>query len=230
MTVPATAPRQQSRLGIAYDARQQMDGLKLLKWMAPRSAALMIFDPQYRGVLDKMNYGNEGEQRERGRAKLPVMTEYQIARFIEEAHRILKPGAHLLLWIDKFMLAEARHLALFAYAPEMVRVELIHWNKLRPGMGRRARWRSEYLVIAQKPPVSAKLWRADRSIDDSWPEASDRSQHPHAKPYQLHQRLVRTLTKRGDLIVDPCAGSYGSLEVCKLTGRRFLGCDLVTPL
>jgi site-specific DNA-methyltransferase (adenine-specific) len=230
MTVARTARRQPSQLGIAYDCRQQMSAMNLMRWLQPCVAAMVVLDPQYRGVLDKMQYGNEGKQRETSRAKLPTMSEYQIALLIEQAERVLKPGSHLLLWVDKFMLAEARHLALFAYAADLKRVELFHWNKLRPGMGQRGRCRSEYLVIAQKPPISAKVWRADRRIDDSWPEASDRSLHPHAKPHQLLTRLVRLLTKQGELVVDPCAGSYSTLEVCKLTRRKFLGCDLVTPL
>lgn len=228
MTAAPTAQRQPPRLEVAYNARQKLNGITLLKWIRPNTADMVVFDPQYRGILDKLRYGNEGVSRERDRAALPAMKEYQIARFIEETQRVLKPSHHLLLWVDKFMVAEGRHLALFCYAPDLVRVELIHWNKLRPGMGQRARCRSEYLVIAQKKPVRAKGIWTDHRIDDSWPEASDRSLHPHAKPHQLMERLIRTLTKRGGIVVDPCAGSYGTLEICKMTGRKFLGCDLVT--
>ena len=41
-------------------------GLELLKQIEDSSIALCFFDPQYRGVLDKMKYGNEGE-RQKGR-------------------------------------------------------------------------------------------------------------------------------------------------------------------
>lgn len=227
----ATATRHPSRLGIGeFDTRQRLDGLALLRSLPTGCAALMVFDPQYRGVLDHLGYGNEGVSRERERAALPAQSERAIARFIEQAERVLKPGGHLLLWIDKFMLAKGRQIALFAFAHHMERVELIHWNKLRPGMGKRARARSEYLIVAQKPPISAKLWASDRRIADSWPEGADRSEHPHTKPYQLTERLVRALTKQGDTVVDPCAGSYLTMEVCSLTRRRFMGCDLVTPV
>jgi site-specific DNA-methyltransferase (adenine-specific) len=206
-----------------------MDGLALLKWMTHSTANLVIFDPQYRGVLNKLKYGNEGVQRERERARLPTLNEYQIARFIEESARVLKPSGHLMLWISKYMLAEGRHIGLFRYAEDLTRVELIHWNKLRPGMGQRARSRSEYLIIAQKKPVRAKGIWTDHGIDDSWPEGADRSEHPHTKPYQMMTRLVKAVTKRGDVVVDPSAGSYLMLEVCRLNGRRFLGCDIATP-
>lgn len=219
-----------SRLPITYDARQQMSGATLLRALPDRCAAAFFFDPQYRSILDKMGYGNEGKNRERKRAALPPMSEWTIARFIEEAERVLKPSGHLFLWVDKFMIAEGRHLGLFVYAPSLVRVEMIHWNKLKPGMGRRARCRSEYLVIAQKKPLRAEgVWK-DHRIDDSWAEASDRSLHPHAKPHQLLERLIRSVTKIGDLVVDPCAGSYAMLEVCRLTRRNFIGCDLATEV
>jgi site-specific DNA-methyltransferase (adenine-specific) len=225
--MPTSNGASRPRLEIVFNSRQQMSGLTLLRHVSDRSAAMVVLDPQYRAVLDKLRYGNEGQQRERRRAALPSMTEHGIVRFIAEAQRVLRPSGHLLLWVDKFMIAEGRHLGLFMHAEDMVRVEMIHWNKLRIGMGRRARCQSEYLVIAQRKPVSASMW-TDRRISDTWPETSDRSDHPHAKPHQLHDRLIRTLTKRGDLVIDPCAGGYGILDVCRLTGRKFLGCDLIS--
>jgi len=51
-----------------------MDGLTLLKSLENNSVSLVFFDPQYRGVLDKMNYGNEGE-RQIKRSKLIQMDE-----------------------------------------------------------------------------------------------------------------------------------------------------------
>ena len=37
------------------------DGLDFLKEFPETSVPLAFFDPQYRGVLDKMKYGNEGK-------------------------------------------------------------------------------------------------------------------------------------------------------------------------
>jgi site-specific DNA-methyltransferase (adenine-specific) len=50
--------------------------------------------------------------------------------------------------------------------------------------------------------------------------------HPHQKPYNLIKALIEATTKKGDLIVDPCAGSFVVLEVCRELEREFLGCDL----
>lgn len=205
--------------------RQLMNGYDLLRTLGDEEAALVFCDPQYRAVLDKMAYGNEGH-RQTGRSLLPQMDEPQIARFVRQIERVLKPSRYLMLWVDKFALGEARHLAILRSAPDLQVVDLICWNKLRPGMGRRARCQSEYLVVAQKPPIKAKATWRDRSIWDCWPEMADRSAHPHAKPHMLTERLIRATTNRGELVVDPCAGGYGVLEACKLSGREFLGCDV----
>ena len=37
-------------------------GLELMRSLESQSIHLAFFDPQYRGVLDKMQYGNEGER------------------------------------------------------------------------------------------------------------------------------------------------------------------------
>lgn len=210
---------------IRPNERQKLDGLDLLRALETHTASAVFWDPQYRSVLDKQNYGNEG-MRQKGRSRLAAISFDTMARMIAQIDHVLKPSGHLFFWIDKFMLAEGEHLKILQHAKMLHRVDLIAWNKGRPGMGRRARCRTEYLVVAQKRPVRAKGIWTDHRLDDCWLEHSDRSIHPHAKPMQLTMRLIRAVTKRGDLVVDPCAGGYGVLEACIETGRQFVGCDI----
>jgi len=42
----------------------------------------------------------------------------------------------------------------------------------------------------------------------------------------LIKALIKATTEPGDLIVDPCAGSFVVLEVCQELAREFMGCDL----
>lgn len=223
---PGGSRRRILSLRVARNVRQRMNGVDLLAQLPDGIAALGVFDPQHRNVLDKLALGNEGA-RQQGRAALPQMRDDDVAFFIEEIERVLRPSGHLMLWIDKFCLAEGHHRRWMRRARSLKVVDVIAWNKLRPGMGRRARCQTEYLVVAQKEPLRAKDIWTDHSIPDSWQEHHDRALHPHAKPHQLTARLIRAVTERGDLVVDPCAGGYGVLDACLATGREFVGCDLM---
>lgn len=201
-----------------------MSGFTMLRAMQDESATLAVFDPQYRAVLNKLEFGNEGERQKR-RADLPQMSDHDITLFVEQIERVLKASGHLAFWIDKYSVGSGHHLKYFRFAHLKI-VDLITWNTMRFGMGRRARGSTEFLIIAQKFPQRAKGFWTDNSIRDCWTESSDRTEHPHAKPYQLTERIIRATTRRDDLVVDPCAGSYVTLEACRATGRNFMGCDL----
>lgn len=60
---------------LPLNQRNQCDGRDLLAALEPGSIPLCIFDPQYRGVLDKMPYGSEGVSRGRRRSELPQMSD-----------------------------------------------------------------------------------------------------------------------------------------------------------
>lgn len=81
---------------LPFNSKLKMDGLTLLKSLETSSVSVVFFDPQYRGILDKMNYGNEGE-RQVERSKLVQMGEKKIISFVREVNRVLKPSGHLFL-------------------------------------------------------------------------------------------------------------------------------------
>jgi site-specific DNA-methyltransferase (adenine-specific) len=81
---------------LTFNSKLTMDGLILLKSLENCSVNTAFFDPQYRGVLEKMNYGNEGE-RQIERSKLTQMSEKKIVMFVKEINRVLKPSSHLFL-------------------------------------------------------------------------------------------------------------------------------------
>ena len=85
------------------------DALQLLRGLASGCTPLIFFDPQYRGVLDKLKFGNEGV-RQKGRAQLPAMTTDYIDVVCREAARVLKPSGYCMLWADTFNLCQAHHL------------------------------------------------------------------------------------------------------------------------
>jgi site-specific DNA-methyltransferase (adenine-specific) len=182
----------------------------------------VFFDPQYRGIMDKMKYGNEG-QRQKERAVLQQMSDETIGLFIIEINRVLKGSGHLFLWIDKFHLCEG--VTSWIKNTDFSIVDLITWDKGKIGMGYRTRRKSEYLLILQKAPIKAKGFWTRHDIPDVWSEKITNKVHPHQKPLALQKLLIDAVSSEGDYIVDPCAGSYSVLQACKELQRNFIGCD-----
>jgi site-specific DNA-methyltransferase (adenine-specific) len=54
----------------------------------------------------------------------------------------------------------------------------------------------------------------------------ERGEHPCQMPEALLERIIRVSSNRGDLVLDPFAGSGTTLAVAKRLGRRYLGIEL----
>lgn len=204
--------------------QNKMDGLALLALLPQASIIACFFDPQYRGVLEKQKYGNEGISRGKRRCALQQMGEPVIKQFIQEISRVLLPSAHLFLWIDKFHLCMGVQ-AWFANTP-LQTVDLITWEKPRIGMGYRTRRKSEYCLVLQKEPIRAKgIWTV-HNIPDVWSESVDTKSHPHAKPIALQKALIEAVSQQGDIILDPAMGTGSVLSACIQSYRTFIGSDI----
>lgn len=192
------------------------DGMRLLRSLKQGVVACVSFDPQYRGVLDHMEFGNEGA-RQSARADLPQMTRDAVLAMLVEIERVLVPGRYVFQWCDKFEVNERQYLI-----PDLKVVDLITWDKQRMGMGKRSRRQAEYLRVLQKAPTDCCNW-SDHGIPDVWTERA--YGHAHAKPIELQKRLIAAVTKPGEVVLDPCAGGYSAMWAAHAVGRQFLGCD-----
>ncbi|MCD6010380.1 MAG: Adenine specific methylase [Flavipsychrobacter sp.] len=210
---------------IKVNDKNTMDGLSLLQNIYTNVITACFFDPQYRGIMDKLNYGNEGA-RQIERAELGQMSEETIKAFINEIGRVLVPSGHLFLWIDKFHLCEGT--SNWFRETKFRIVDLITWDKGKIGMGYRTRRKSEYLLVLQKEPVKAKGVWTKHDIPDTWTEKITDKEHPHQKPLNLQKDLIEAVSGKDDYIIDPCAGSYSVLKACRLVSRNFIGCDQKT--
>jgi len=216
------------------DVALRGDALTLLRSLPDGCTPLVFFDPQHRSTLNRLKFGNEGV-RQRGRFLLPAMTDNFIDAVCIAIARVLRPSGYLALWADTFRLVEGHHLRVarmelmstarpcrIALAP----VDLIAWDCLRIGMGKRSRRRGDYLLVLQKPPIKAGATWRDHGIPSRWSEKVDRKLHPHIKPIGLITRLIAATTMPGDLVVDPAAGSFVVMTAAHQIGRQFIGCDL----
>lgn len=182
-----------------------IDGVELLKQIPDKYLKVTFFDPQYRGILDKLSYGNEGKSRGKDRSDLPQMSEDIIKTFLKEIERVLTPSGYLFLWVDKFHLVEGVNSWISNLNMEIV--DLITWNKMKIGMGYRTRRKSEYLLVIQKLPKKAKSTWILHNIPDVWDEKVVKT-HTHSKPIELQKQLILATTNEGDLVCDPASGGF----------------------
>ena len=210
--------------GLKLNTRLKMEGLKFLSKLPENSIPVAFFDPQYRGILDKLSYGNEGKERSKARCSLPQMNEDLIKKFIQKIYLALIPSGHLFLWMDKFHLCNG--FLCWMDGANLDVVDMLTWHKDRMGMGYRTRRMSEYLIVLQKQPRKAKgIWKI-HNIPDVWTEKVKRNGYAHKKPVELQGELISAVSNDSDIVIDPAAGSFSVMESCKIKNRNFLGCDI----
>ena len=175
--------------------RLKMSQQELLTEIEEDSVKAAFFDPQYRGVLDHLDYGNEGESRGKERSSLPQMSDMEIKDTMDEIFYVLVPSGHIFLWLDKYHLCTnfKQWLGGTGLPAAKEVVDLIVWDKQAIGMGYRTRRKCEYLLVIQKPPQKAKEVWTRHDIPDVWSE-----------------KLPRMKERRqpGGLILRPKAGSW----------------------
>jgi site-specific DNA-methyltransferase (adenine-specific) len=210
----------------------KVDGLNLLRGTPDDYTKLVIFDPQYRQVMDHLKFGNEGE-RQKGRAILPQQSDFEICQFGAEIVRVLKPGGYVMLWCDKFILCQG--IAPKLFPDELKLVDLVTWDKGKIGMGKRTRRRCEHAIFFQKAPHVVRTkklvtWKTQPCIADVWLEPIKDKVHAHQKPFGLQKAVIEATTDPGDVVIDPVAGSFSVMHAAHACGRRFLGGDILGRL
>ena len=201
------------------NAINQGDGLELLRSLPANSAKLVFFDPQYEPANQVSRIKDW---------PLAYQTSAQIKQFLREINRVLKPSGFCLLWINKTLLIAGQAWDWMPLNLGLKIVDLLIWVKPHFGFGSYLRNQTEFAFLLQKQPTNHKLFK-NRGFGNVWAEdqlAVNKRNHPHQKPKGLIKALIEATTKKGDLIVDPCAGSFMVLEVCQETKREFMGCDL----
>ena len=193
--------------------------MELLTNLKESSVSLVFFDPQYEPVKNvlSLNY------------HLYSQSDYQILRILEQIERVLKPSSFCLLWVNKTLLGNDRIPLWLLKTPSLKIVDFLVWHKKNTlGLGSWLRSNAEFCFLIQKFPQTGKRFK-NRSFGNVWEEkviSVSKRKHPHQKPANLIKALIEATTEKGDLIVDPCAGSFVVLEVCQELKRKFLGCDL----
>lgn len=189
------------------------DSLTVLRQMESESVDAIITDPPY-GI----NYVSQTGARIKN-DKSPFIW------FLYDAFRVLKPGGSIVCftrWDVEQAFIDAMKLAGFQVKSEVI------WDKVLHGMGdTKAAFAPshENIVFAIKGRFAFPGHRP-RDLVTFQKINSFQMVHPTEKPVGLLANLITSVTKPGDLILDPFAGSGSTLVAAKKTGRRYIGVEL----
>lgn len=169
------------------------------------------------------------------------MSSAEFIQFLTEACTRIKehtsPAALVYLFMDGTHLYE---LLSAARASGLQQKAFITWAKTNAGMGAFYRSQTEHVVVFKSGQAAhtnnIQLGRYGRSRTTLWTYPGvngfgrDRdaalAQHPTVKPVALLADAILDATRRGDLVLDPFAGSGSTLIAAHRTRRRAAGVDL----
>jgi len=137
-----------------------------------------------------------------------------------ECQRVLKPGGHVLCFIDWRMwpvLADAIESA------DLRRNGLIVWDKTWLGMGSCFRNQHELILHFTKGVGSPPLRRDVGNVIACKPVR--RGIHPTQKPRELLETLISVTCPEGGTVLDPFYGSCSAGIAAVGMGRRFVGVE-----
>jgi len=202
------------------------DCLKFLKCLEKESIDIIITDPAYSGMNQKMKFGNGrivGQYEKEGNDKWFEEfhdTEENYRSFLGECKRVLKPNAHIYIMFDSFSLLSLGHLVREYFEVK----NIIVWDKIAMGMGHNFRRRHEFIIFSTK----GKKKLNKKSIPDVWrfKRIHDKN-YPTQKPVELFQSmLIGSISNDGDNVVcDPFLGSGSSAIAALKNYCKFIGCD-----
>lgn len=212
------------------------DSLRLLRWVAAHEFGswgnglvdAILTDPPYQlSRPDMTKPDGRTLTRDYGEDMTEPLPVAELAAYFD---RVLSRNGNLLLWCADHQLGAWRD----SLSGRFDRLMFGTWAKTNPAPNIRHRtWTSA---------VELWLWAARGKWTFNWPghreaynvqvaphvggKRGEGTGHPNQKPLAICRRHVEVLTRPGDLILDPFAGSGSYLAAAKELGRRAVGFEL----
>lgn len=142
-----------------------------------------------------------------------------------EWRRVLKPGGHILSFIDWRM---APHLAAAIEAGDLKHCATLVWDKTYFGLGSCFRKQHELILhfTNGKGRDAARLNQGE--VLRCKPVRSTAADHPTEKPIPLLRRLLSVVGRPGDLVIDCFSGSGATGHAALSMGQSFIGWERVS--
>jgi site-specific DNA-methyltransferase (adenine-specific) len=205
------------------------DCIEAMATLAEASVDAVLTDPPYssggrrensRSLRKSMTRSVEDDDWIRGDAMSTNGFVYLLRLAGIEWRRVLKPGGHVLSFIDWRM---APHLAAALETADLRQHPILVWDKGRLGMGAVFRNQHEFIVHMSSGTPAAPQ-RRDVANVLRVPPVRD-GDHPTEKPDALLQTLLSVITPPAGLVLDPFAGSGSTLYAARALGHKAIGVE-----
>lgn len=141
-----------------------------------------------------------------------------------EWRRVLKPGGHILCFIDWRM---APHCAAAIEAGDLKHCSTLVWDKTYFGLGSCFRKQHELILHFTNGQGREPSRRNQGEVLRCKPVRSRDADHPTEKPVALLRRLLSVVGRPGDLVIDCFSGSGATGAAALSMGQRFVGWERV---
>lgn len=204
----------------------QDDAIEFLKKLDTESVDLIVTDPAYSGMNQKLKLGrgkiigvykNAGEEGAKWFDEFHD-TEENYLKLLSECYRVLKKNRHIYIMFDSYSL-----LSLAPIVRDIFDVKnIICWDKLHIGLGHYFRRRHEFILFASKGKRSLN----SKSIPDVWKiKRVTPLKYPTQKPTELFELMLIGSANKDYVVCDPFLGSGSSAIASIKLNCKFIGCD-----
>jgi len=210
------------RVSIFHD-----DAINFLKNLPASSVDVIITDPAYSGMNQKLKLGSGkiiGKYSDAGQNHAKWFeefhdTEENYKTFLQECYRVLKNNRHIYIMFDSYSL-----LTLAPIVRDVFEVKnLLCWDKANIGLGHYFRRRHEFILFASKGkrPLNSK------SIPDVWKiKRAAGAKYPTQKPTEVFELMLKGSSEKDFVVCDPFLGSGSSAIAAIKSNCKFIGCDI----
>jgi len=190
------------------------DCIQIMKTFPNNSVDLIVTDPPYG---DNVAYGWHNKTIKNN--ENPLIN----CQALVECYRVLKRNRSLYLftnWKHYPFLTEF----ILRYTKFKIR-HLVIWKKHNFGLGWAFRHQHEMILVLEKGKPKYNL--TDFSdVQKASHINHNKTNHPHEKPIDLLEKMIRHSSKKGNIVLDPFAGSGSTCKACRKLKREWIGIEL----
>jgi len=135
--------------------------------------------------------------------------------------RVLKPGGHVLVFID-WRMADAMAAAI--ESADLRRLGVVVWDKVNFTMGTHFRYRHEFVLHFSKGIGTPPLRKDVPNILQAKAVGRDR-EHPTEKPVGLLEQILSVIGPEDGTVLDCFAGSFSTVAAALAMGRKAIGIE-----